>query len=387
MQKQPLKVPDLTRKISDLRSRIYGHMDISLDEYAASGHLPRRPSLNKGVLRGLIEIYAWGQYQVYRVLNRILQQAVPGTSTGKWLDVHADGVGITRLPALKAVGRIRFYRSSSAGNIPIAKNKIVRTAADSRGRYHRYVTTESGVIEAAAEYTDIVCIAEEYGAAENVAAGEITELVTPIPGVARIENYADWLINEGADIETDEQLRERYRLRMMGDSGVTKYAYAHWAMTVPGVMSVSILDRHPRGQGTVDIVVVGAAGIPTPALLAEVEKAIAPGAPINDDWMVIPPEAVDCAIVGELEYVSGDPERIIRACKDRILQLFSPTREDDHRLGIGQDVTLDLLTWAVMSTDMIKNVTWSAPLADIPVAPAAMARLLSTDFTVKQVEP
>lgn len=387
MEKQPLRIPRLDKPLGDIRSRLYGHLDTSLDEYAATGHLPRRPSLNKGVLRGLIELYAWGQHQVYRILNRILQQAVPGTATGQWLEVHADGAGLSRLPATKAQGKVRFYRGNGSGNVPIAKGRIVRTPADSKGQHHRYVTTEAGVISSGNEYAEVPCQAEEYGAAENVTAGQITELVTPVPGVSRVENIGVWLTREGADKETDEQLRERYRLRMMGDNGVTKHAYKHWAMGVAGVMSVSILDRHPRGQGTVDVVVVGSAGIPTPALLEQVEEAIAPHAPINDDWKVIPPEAVDCDVTGCVEYVNGDPEQILRACKDKLLQLFSPSREDGRRLDIGQDVTLDLLTYAVMSTDMIKNVDWQTPQADIPVAPNAMARLMTVTLTAVQVEP
>lgn len=101
-----------------------------------------------------------------------------------------------------------------------------------------------------------------------------------------MSNPADWLVSEGADEETDASLQRRYALQWQANNGCTKFAYMAWALSVPGVASVSILDRHPRGQGTVDIVVRGADVLPTEALLQKVREAVAPNVPINDDWLV-----------------------------------------------------------------------------------------------------
>lgn len=69
---------------------------------------------------------------------------------------------------------------------------------------------------------------------------------------------------------------ERYRLQWAANNGCTKYAYKAWALSVPGVSSVEILDQHPRGQGTVDVVVRGSAVLPTEALLERVREGHCP---------------------------------------------------------------------------------------------------------------
>lgn len=46
------------------------------------------------------------------------------------------------------------------------------------------------------------------------------------------------------------------------------------AKTVPGVLNVEIDSQHPRGQGTVDIIVTSSAGEATETLLRKVEQAV-----------------------------------------------------------------------------------------------------------------
>lgn len=146
---------------------------------------------------------------------------------------------------------------------------------------------------------------------------------------------------------------------------------------MPGVASVEVLDRHPRGQGTVDVVVRGTAIIPTEALLEKVRAAIAPNVPINDDWLVKGPDPVGLGIAGTLECVDVDPELAGEAAELRLRALFldvSPY-EDVTPLAIGQDVPLDLLTHTVMGVRGVKRVTWTAPAADVAVPKSGMAVL------------
>lgn len=299
------ELPRIERDIDDIRSSVFAQVENVQDEYQGKGWLPARLNLNKGVVRGLIEISCWGLWQLYSLLQRLLKQAVPATSTADWLDTHAASVNLSRRPATKARGNARFMRSPSsslAANVAIPSRRIVRTPPDGAGQVYRYSTLAPAVLPAGEEYIDVPCESEEYGAAANASAGQICELVTPVEGIAGVTNAAGWLTSEGANEETDEQLRERYALAWAANNGCTKHAYKSWALSVPGVTSVSILDRHPRGQGTVDIVVRGADVLPTEALLEKVRAAIAPNVPINDDWLVKGPIPVNCAIAGSLEY-------------------------------------------------------------------------------------
>lgn len=385
----PLDFPRISRTIDDIRSDIYLRLEAVQDAYAAKGWLPRRLNLNKGVVRGLIELFAWGQFQLYTLLQAVLKQAVPYYATGNWADMHAQGVGLSRREATKAFGLVRFFRNlEHTGNVPIRAGRIVRTLPDGAGEVYRYVTTTDAVLPSDAAYIEVPVESESYGAAANASAGMLCELVTPVPGVSGVSNAKEWLTSEGADAETDEQLMERYRLRWAANNGCTKYAYMDWALSVPGVVSVSILDQHPRGQGTVDVVVRGSAVIPTDALLARVREAIAPNTPINDDWLVKGPTPVPIALSGVLTYVTGDPDLLVATASNRLRALFADKTAytDITPLQIGQDVTLSLLTHVVMGVDGVKSVRWATPTADITVDKSGMAILGSLILSAVQAE-
>lgn len=389
---EPTALPRLSKTIDDVRASIFAQVEAAQADLAAKGWLPMRLNLNKGVVRGLLELYCWGYWQIYALLQRLMKQAVPATSTGDWLDTHAASVNLSRRPATKATGKVRFYRSpasSLATNINIPARRIVRTLPDGTGQIFRYSTLEAAVLPAGAEYVDVPAEAEDYGASANASAGQIRELVTPVESISGVSNDADWLISEGADEETDAQLQDRYALAWAGNNGCTKHAYKSWALSVPGVTSVSILDQHPRGQGTVDIVVRGADVLPTEALLEKVRAAIAPNVPVNDDWLVKGPQAIPCAISGELEYTSGDPEAIRLAAENRIRALFAETSplSDVAALQIGQDMTLDLLTHTVMGVPGVKRVSWRSPAQDVVQVPAdGVARLESLELSTIMAE-
>lgn len=385
-------LPKLSKTIDEVRASIFAHVEKVQDEFVAKGWLPLRLNLNKGVVRGLLEIYCWGYWQIYALLQRLMKQAVPATSTGDWLNTHAASVNLSRRPATKARGNVRFYRAPSASlaaNVNIPARRIVRTLPDGTGQVYRYSTLADAVLPAGAASVDVPCESEEYGASANAGVGQICELVTPVESVSGVSNQADWMMSEGADEETDAQLQERYALAWAANNGCTKHAYKAWALSVPGVTSVSILDQHPRGQGTVDIVVRGADVLPTEALLEKVRAAIAPNVPINDDWLVKGPQAIPCAISGELEYTSGDPESIRLAAENRIRALFAETSPlaDVSALQIGQDLTLDLLTHTVMAVPGVKRVSWQSPAQDVVRVPAdGVARLESLALSATMAE-
>lgn len=385
-------LPRVSRTIEDVRASVFGYVETAQDSLATHGYLPVRLNLNKGVVRGLLEIFCWGYWQIYSLLQRLLQQVSPDGATGEWLDMHAVGVDVTRRPATKARGKVRFLRAaqgSPEANVTIPAGRIVRTLPDGAGRIYRYGTTDTAVLPAGADFVDVPVEAEDYGAAANASAGQICELATPVTGISGVTNPAGWLTEEGADEETDAQLRERYALQWQANNGCTKYAYMAWALSVPGVTSVSILDHHPRGQGTVDIVVRGADVLPTAALLDKVRAAIAPNTPINDDWLVKGPTPVSAALDGTLEYTAGDPDAIRAQAENRLRALFAERSPlaDVTALQIGQDLTRDLLTHTVMAVPGVKRVTWASPAQDVVPVPAdGVAFLESLNLRVVMAE-
>lgn len=308
----------IEKTLDDVRNDLFSQ----ISSVQQAGYLPGFLNLNRGVVRGLIELWAWGLYQLYAFLASVLKQAFASTATGLWLVLHAAQVDLIPKAATKAKGTVYFTRTGSSGNVNIPAGKIVKTLPDGEGNVYRFVTTVPVVLQDGQTEIAASVEAEEYGAGSNVVTGQITEIVTVIPGVDAVENRLSWLESEGTDKEKDEPLRQRYFLAWKALSGVTKYAYESWALSVTGVVSVKILDQHPRGEGTVDVIIKGTAGIPTQALIDAVDAVVQEERPINDNVEVKGPTAVNINIDAELELVFGTPADIVSEVENRINALF-----------------------------------------------------------------
>jgi len=376
----------VSRSLDEIRQSLFDRLAAKQEEYAAKGWLPIRLNLNKGIVRGLIELWAWGLWQLYQFLGTVLVQAFPDTATGLWLDLHCRQVGVTRRRATKARGTVYFTRTGMTGNVPISAGRIVKTKPDGAGRVYRFITVADAVLPDGASEIAVTVEAEEFGATANVTAGQISEISTVITGVDGVENRAGWLASEGADEESDDSLRLRYQLAWMALSGCTKYAYEAWAREVTGVVEVKILDQHPRGEGTLDVVIIGSGGIPTEALLDAVRANILGTGvgdeknPINDDVQVKGPTPVNVTYEAELELTGGTPSDIVAEAENRVRALFAaiPTIAGISSLGVGQDATRDRLNWAVM-LPMVKRV--NTDFVDVSIPQDGIAVLAGVTIT------
>ncbi len=373
----------INKSLDEIRSEIYDRINEVQDEYSGKGWLPVRLNLMKGVIRGIIEIWAWGLNQLYLLLNTILQQVFVDTATGIWLELLCRIVGVTRKEWTKAEGNVCFMRSGTSGNVLIRAGRILKTRVDGGGNVYRFVTTEDGVLAEGASEVLIPVIAEEYGALSNVAVDQICELSTPVSGVESVTNRADWLTSEGADEEKDESLRERYMLAWTGKDGCTKYAYESWALGVEGVLSVTVGDQHPRGQGTVDVLIMGTAGIPTAELISSVDSVVQWNKPINDDVKVLAPTAVNVSVEAELVLNSGTPAEIISEAENRINALFATSEVMAGVVPfiIREDVVLDKITAVLMGISGVKKVVYSSPSGDVGVGLDELATLTGVSIT------
>ncbi|MCH5277463.1 MAG: baseplate J/gp47 family protein [Desulfovibrionaceae bacterium] len=373
----------LSRSIGDIRSGLYERIEAVQDEYAAKGWLPSRLNLNKGIVRGIIEIFAWGLWQLYNFLDRIHRQAIPLESTDEWLDMHAAQVGETRKPATRARGLVLFLRGEAEGNVRIPAGRIVRTRPDGTGTIYRYVTDELAVLPDGAESVAVSATAEEYGQGANAAVGQICELVTPVEGIRGVTNEAAWLTEEGADEESDASLQRRYVLAWKSKAGVTRAAYEAAALSVPGVVDVYVADQHPRGEGTVDVVVQGSAGLPTERLLEEVRAQLSAAIVINHDLLVKEPTPVPVSVRATLELVSGDAEAITAQAESWVRSMFSSgDTQDIPRFSIGKDVVRDRLASGMVSISGVKRIRWESPAEDISIPADGLARLDELSLSV-----
>ena len=342
-----------------------------------------------GVLRTLIELSCYGLAGLYALLVKILPMGFVKYAKGQWLDLWADSVGIERRKAKKAVGFVKFERDDPAGVVKIPARSIVKTATTAQGVELRYFT-ESEVMLLTGETSVMVPVVAEFEGAEwNVGAGYIRVLVTHIPGIDRVSNGADWLISEGVDEEDNESLRKRYYLRWHElSTGSTAAAYESWALQVDGVLDAKAVDDHPRGGGTVDVVILGANGVPTEALKKAVKEHVDTRRPLCSDTLIKGPDErrVDLSVVLFLHPQQGEPEQV-KIQTEKILQDFFIRRKEAtiEAQRIGQDFIRARLSRYLMTLEDVVNVKIESPVADVAVSKSAMAMRGTIDIQTERV--
>lgn len=360
----------------------------ALDDLKAA--TTRITNLNPGgVFRTLIELSMQGVADLYTLLLSVVPQGFAAHATGKWLNLKVKDVDLTRLAATKSVGTITFSRTAVAGAIRIPAGTIVKTDLSAQGEALRFFTTQDVIMPDGAAQASVPVQAEFPGARYNVGDGYIKNLVTNVPGIDSVTNAAGWITQSGTDEETDEALRRRYFLRWSELSqGGTDDAYISWALKVAGVAEASVNSEHPRGQGSVDVIITGPQGMPSAALISEVQAYIDKRRPNVANVLVKAPTAavIDVAVTVQLPTTVGDKAATKTKAETLIKALFGQTTDPVvSRLRIGEDLYHSRLVALLMTVPNVVNVTIQTPAADVVVAPDTFATLGLLAVTVGRV--
>jgi uncharacterized phage protein gp47/JayE len=360
----------------------------ALNSLRSSGS--RITNLNKGgVFRTLVELAAQGTYDLYGLLVSVAPQGFVVHATGRWLDLHCSGLGLTRFPAQRTRGVVVFGRDRTQGNVTIDAGTIVKTDVSPTGRELRFFTEASAVLPAGQAEITVPVYAEFEGAAHNVGPGYIRRIVTHIDGIDWVTNREGWIIEEGADVETDESLRQRYLARWDElATGATAAGYKAWARSIAGVVDVAVDDRFPRGQGTVDVIITSTAGYPSAELIAEVQAYLETQKPICDNVLVKAPEIapVDFDLTLYLPPYQGS-EAVVEAAALAILQALFVKVDGSaiEPLRIGESLYRAKLTSLLMGIPDVVNVSIAAPASDAVMTPGQLATLGQVQVRVERV--
>jgi uncharacterized phage protein gp47/JayE len=235
-----------------------------------------------GVGRTLLEVDAAALEDLYALVPAIAAGGYLATAQGPWLNLLVESAyGLQRHPATFARGRVILTAASGFGPYTLGPGDLW-VGTPNGLRYHN---TTGGILPMGGAL-EVAVQAESPGSQYNVPAGAIFVLHTPLPGVTAT-NPPDWLLEAARDEETDDDLRRRARLRWATlGTGATRAAYEFWALDAhPAVTKVSVLDDHPRGQGTVDVVIWGEGG-PGNDVVSAVDAYIQERRPLTADVLV-----------------------------------------------------------------------------------------------------
>jgi phage-related baseplate assembly protein len=194
------------------------------------------------------------------------------SATGEWLTILADQVfNVQREAATAVASTLRLVNTEGGVYSWDAGDLVFRSSVNGK-TYHN---TTAGTLSAVAEEIDVGFIADEEGADSSLAADELDELVTAMPGVEILSSDA----GNANDEEDDAPLRERCRastgaLSPNGPADAYRYVAVTAALTGNTETTRAYVEAN-SGTGAVTVYCAGAAGGVSGTALTAVDTAIA----------------------------------------------------------------------------------------------------------------
>ncbi|WP_347134228.1 baseplate J/gp47 family protein [[Clostridium] symbiosum] len=229
-----------------------------------------------GVFYTIMMIVLRIKIELTELLRTVLNNMFISHACGAWLDIKAADYAKKRKKAQKTQGLITLSRMDEQEEaIKIPKGHVFKTEKDINGEELRFFALEPSVLQKGSLMVDVLVEAETEGSRYNVPQGQITRSLTYLSGISTITNSKNWIVREGSDTEEDDSFRTR-GLRSWSERATRTIedTFINAAESVAGVLFAQADCNHPRGQGTIDVIVTGTAGEATEGLLSEVREAV-----------------------------------------------------------------------------------------------------------------
>jgi len=252
-------------------------------------------TLSKGQIeRLLLDIFAYRENILRILIQETAKQNLLAYARGEILDHLGALLDVERLSATPAITTLRFSFSEA---LPSELLIPAGTRVQSKDNKVIFVTKEDANASAGSTYIDVAAECTEAGEVGNsYTAGEINQLVDPLPYVQNVENIT--MTYGGNNTESDDHLRERIQLapEIFSNAG-SRGAYEYWAKTAhQDIVDAAVWSPEP---GTVKVVPLLKNGeIPDQDMLDLVAKTLNDEKvrPLTDQVIVEVPEEVSYSI-------------------------------------------------------------------------------------------
>ncbi|MDQ9126934.1 baseplate J/gp47 family protein [Serratia fonticola] len=197
------------------------------------------------------------------LVNVVMRNLFLATAGGQFVDLFAWAVNLTRKEASAAEGFIRFTKSDPARAVTVPAGTIIQTERIN-GTIYRLQTVADVVIAPGVSSQLIAVVADLVGSGHNLAPGYFRILPVAVSGIASAENEEDWLSAPGADVESDDDLRDRTKnqFNLVGRYHIDA-VYRGMISGIAGLTTDRIFFLHdaPRGPGTANVYLLLDSGI------------------------------------------------------------------------------------------------------------------------------
>lgn len=338
-----------------------------------------------GIFYTLLMVVLRIRIECAELFRSILNNMFVSHASGTWLDLKLADYGKKRKKAQKAQGYVTVKRSGEGDAIKIPKGHVFKTETDINGEELRFFVTENTVLQKGASSVDVIVEAEKEGSRYNVPPGQISKTLVYLGELDSISNGEDWIIREGSDTEDDESFRGR-GLRSWAELSqrAIEDSFINAAESVAGVLFAQADCAHPRGQGTVDVIVTGTAGEATEGLLKEVRAAVDKIAGPYDNILVKSSQNIeqDIAVtvtIGDAALTDEEVERRIEAILTELLAVRKGRKLNELNLSDINHAIREGLSSAT-------NVKITTPGDDVLLTKDKVITLGAVTVTVKRRE-
>jgi uncharacterized phage protein gp47/JayE len=323
----------------------------------------------KAVIRRVLMAVARAGSSLSKLIPLLARSGFGALAQGDWLDLYMeDFYGIKRDPAVFTIGEHILTDTGGVGPLTFTAEQLWSISGNGK----RYRNTTGGVLPANGSLT-LDFQAESPGADYNVANGDITELVTPIPGVS-IANPAigltgTWITQQGVNEESDADYyaRGQGQWAKEGVGGNEDLYKVNTRDAAPAVTRVKPLEATPVA-GDATLVLAGPDG---PASLADV-AAVQAWFDGIEHHVLCTHQIVVAAIAHPLT-ISGTVNvkaKDLDAARAGWISAFTAYRQT---LDIGATVYFDKLVQLLMDQTGVQNITGLLPASDVVLAATEIA--------------
>ena len=179
-----------------------------------------------------LRVIAWSLSLIWQVAEKTYHQGHLNEAEGLSLDYVCEKADIYRFPALKATGEVKF--TGKAGK------KIYKGFKAATNNNVVYETVEEvqistdGTVKA-----KVICT--QLGDIGNVDANTINTIINPELDIDTVNNTERFL--SGREVETDDELRERYKLSFIASGKATMNAIIAHLLKIPTLKGYKVLEN------------------------------------------------------------------------------------------------------------------------------------------------
>lgn len=313
----------------------------------------------------LINAFAFRESLVRQGIQDTAVQNLVDFSSAPILDYLGALVGVTRLAPSKATVLVQFNIVVGHGGVTIPEGTRVSTIDGTV----IFATTEDVLVPVGINSVIVECENNTEGASGNgYVVGTITNILDPLAFVTSVSNTS--ISGGGAEMETDEKLRERIKLAPSTFSTAgPRGAYEYYALSAnPSIVDVAVLgpnDTPPTPPGEVHVFPLMFDGSVTPqTVIDEVEDILDDEKirPLCDLVVVASPTRIDYTIQVDLTiYTDANASDVQQRVTDSLNEFVQ-----EKRKSLGQDIMVARIISKSM-LDGVYDVDVVSPSNDIIV--------------------